>query len=33
MAIQTDRKLDFQGDRIREGFKGRVPGRNGVGPL
>ena len=27
------RKLDFQGDRIREGFKGRVPGGNGVGPL
>ena len=27
------RKLDFQGDRIREGFKGRVLGGNGVGPL
>ena len=27
------RKLDFQGDRIREGFKGRVPGGNEVGPL
>ena len=24
----TDRKLDFQGDRIREGFMGRVTGRN-----
>ena len=29
----TGRKLDFQGDRVREGFKGRVPAGNGVGPL
>jgi len=29
----TERKLDFQGDRIRAGFKGRVPGKSGVGPL
>jgi len=26
-------KLDFQGDRVREGFKGRVTDRNGIGPL
>ena len=26
----TGRKLDFQGDRVREGFKGRVPAGNGV---
>jgi len=30
---EAERKLDFQGDRIREGFKGRVLGENGVGPL
>jgi hypothetical protein len=24
--------LDFQGDQIREGFKGRVPAGSGVGP-
>ena len=29
----TDRALDFQGDRVREGFKGRVADRNGIGPL
>jgi len=29
----TARKLDLQGDRIREGFKRRVPGKSGVGPL
>ena len=29
----TDRGLDFQGDRVREGFKGRVADRNGIGPL
>jgi hypothetical protein len=28
----TDRKLDFQGDRIREGFK-RVTDGNGIGAL
>jgi hypothetical protein len=33
LTFVTGRKLDFQGDRIREGFKGRVPGGNGVGPL
>jgi len=26
-------KLDFQGDRVREGFKVRVADRNGIGPL
>ena len=29
----TDRGLDFQGDRVREGFVGRVADRNGIGPL
>ena len=29
----TDRKLDSKGGRIREGFKGRVPGGNRIGPL
>ena len=32
-ATIADRKLDFQGDRVREGFMGRVPAGNGVGPL
>ncbi|MSU53152.1 MAG: hypothetical protein EXS41_07130, partial [Opitutaceae bacterium] len=31
--VITDRGLDFQGDRVREGFKGRVTDRNGIGPL
>ena len=32
-VLLTDSGLDFQGDRVREGSKGTVTDRNGIGPL
>ena len=33
LAGPTDRGLDFQGDRVREGLMEMVADRNGIGPL